>query len=1244
MNNFGLGIILSFTDKASAGINGAVISLNGLNNAVDNSSDKMSTMGKSLSALSSLGMGMTAAITAPIAGFVGKITSYGMARASFIEDTHLAFTSLMSDAQKASDYMQEMLDFAKTTPYAYEGIASAAQTLISTGVKDLDILRKESDGTFSGILQAIGDAAGATGTGMAGFQSMAQALSNIKAEGKASGIRIQQLQRYGIQASKIIGNMYNLKEPEALAKIKSMDADQFIADLTKGIEEGTNGLNGATGKMAGQMENLKSTFTGAKDTFTAALKTAGLELMGGYEDEFGVMRYKFEQNMSKSLVRMAESIKNIAPLFQPIVNFVEKVAVVGSKAIKGFTAVFSKLPKPVKELLGLTTTFLTLAGPGMLFLGKVMGPAIIGMHQLKDALHLTNFPLKQFTISAGLTYLAWKSDFMGLRTLVTSFAQHLSDSFGKGKEIANSDIDTMTTSIANLRAKGDFWSDMTIGFAKLHVIGKALAELFHSKDGLTMSEETWQKAKELGVLPFIEGILDVKYRFDNFVKGFKKGWDEVKQGVIDFFNGISKAAKGTFLEDIIDGLGKFLKLLGSGDPKVWQKVGQWVGRLTPILLGFAGAMKLIKTVTKPFEGLGSLVPKIFEKDPSKDMTTVGTMQDKFSGLGKLGVNLLKFGAGLTVVALGLALITQSAIALTQSGGASIAVFFGMIAAIGLLAFVFSKIGTQLVAATPGMLAFAATVAIVSASLSILALAFSVLVDKLTPFVEVLGNAIMGIIDHISMLISVLGPQIVNIINALGTQIVNYVNAIGTQISTIIMTIGMAISMIVTSIAYGISSIISSIGNAIVGVVSAIGSAIATVLNGVATVISSVAEGIATVLTAIGDNFVKMGEAISTACDGISNVVTAVGDAISGVLDSVAGIFDSIGNAALNAGTGFEKVASGVKTLVDLPLGDTVGTLTSVASALKKIGSQGPELAQAGSGISNIKSGISIISSSVTRAVSSVSTLISKLNSLTSAFNRFNAGLRTGGVTTMGTALQTFSNKLSSVNSSMKSKLESMVSTAKSQLSKLQSTFSGTTLKLAQNHIAVPHFSMSGKFNAKEGTTPSVSVSWYQRGGVFDNPSLIGVGENGREAVMPLEKNTGWITELANKIGYVISKNNVLPTAISYLASKVQDAGSSTSEVVVGSPIVNNNESIPNIVSTPVSSGTSQTVNSSKGNTNIDNSVTFASGSIILNVRNASEEEAERLANSIMEKISWKQKLETMRNYADLGNEVPVFDI
>lgn len=51
--------------------------------------------------------------------------------------------------------------------------------------------------------------------------------------------------------------------------------------------------------------------------------------------------------------------------------------------------------------------------------------------------------------------------------------------------------------------------------------------------------------------------------------------------------------------------------------------------------------------------------------------------------------------------------------------------------------------------------------------------------------------------------------------------------------------------------------------------------------------------------------------------------------------------------------------------------------------------------------------------------------------------------------------------------------------------------------------ALPHFRMSGSFNPQTGAVPSVSVSWYARGGIFDGASIVGVGERGPEAVVPL---------------------------------------------------------------------------------------------------------------------------------------------
>ena len=55
-------------------------------------------------------------------------------------------------------------------------------------------------------------------------------------------------------------------------------------------------------------------------------------------------------------------------------------------------------------------------------------------------------------------------------------------------------------------------------------------------------------------------------------------------------------------------------------------------------------------------------------------------------------------------------------------------------------------------------------------------------------------------------------------------------------------------------------------------------------------------------------------------------------------------------------------------------------------------------------------------------------------------------------------------------------------------------------------IPLPHFSISGSVNPLDWITqgvPQISVDWYARGGIVDGATLIGAGEQGPEAIVPL---------------------------------------------------------------------------------------------------------------------------------------------
>ena len=79
-------------------------------------------------------------------------------------------------------------------------------------------------------------------------------------------------------------------------------------------------------------------------------------------------------------------------------------------------------------------------------------------------------------------------------------------------------------------------------------------------------------------------------------------------------------------------------------------------------------------------------------------------------------------------------------------------------------------------------------------------------------------------------------------------------------------------------------------------------------------------------------------------------------------------------------------------------------------------------------------------------------------------------------------------------------------------------------------MKLPHFELTGKFNLAPPEVPKLSVNWYSSGGIFSSPSVIGVGEAGTEAVVPIDKLEGLLVNALIKSGIGIQGKTALSSA------------------------------------------------------------------------------------------------------------------
>ena len=1144
--DYGLGLVLSFTDNATAGINNAVNSLNQLTQIAENATASLNEMA-SLSALSvvsdrigsaflSAGKGIMSTLT----GVIGEINKTG--QTLYYAENQLNALYAGSD-RTGKQVIADIQQYAKTSMFEFENLIPAVTSLKSVGIEAFDsITSSQGTATYSLLDYASALASfapqmrNAYGTGI---NAAIGAMREYIAEGNKMSLK----RGAGLDITQIIGE-------DKGATIE--DRTRQVADLIEQL-----GMLGMVDMMKNSPMVKLSNMGDVLFQFKGMVSESGVyDAINGLIDIFA----NFVNGIDES--RLQTIAQNVGSALTSLIKPVEWLSKMIVKLADGFVKILEKDPLFARLVITFTAisgALLLLGGVLLKFTSAFSGISLMWLAFGKNFNTIATLfktgslkilgTLLPLTLTLGLLFLAWKSDFAGIRSSLTSFVTNLSNSFKTARQAVSGSVGDMRTKLAELNTKNDFFSNTTRGLMKIMMAVEAVSDAW---DDFTLSEDNYLKAKELGILPLIEAILDLKYRFGFFKKGFIDGWTEMSNKLKSMISGMGIVLKGLGLEKLVDGISNLLQALANNDPKAWETIGYYAGKASIFLMGIVIVLKLIDKAIGVVAKLGGFLNGLstIGNAVSKVFSVFGKLISKmFPNLGRIFsggfINTIKNAIPKIIPAIkGLFATVKSAIVgllepIATALGISVTTLFWIIVLV--LASVISYAVKHWEDFKGKMLSIWTTIKDEASSI------WDSITSGLKRVWDNLVNTMTPLIDSLKVLWEKL-KELWDMFK--GSYVVQYVldelSSIGEFLITVLVPIIKAAVRIV-------SAIIKDGWNLIVAVFNAIVSVIGTALTSVVDIISGVIDIIIGIFTSDWRR----------ALDGVINIGAAL-------LNLLISILKSIWNVLVTFVTGKINILfSIISGLGDILRGIIEGVVVWIVRKFESI----------------LNAGLTL------------------WESFSSGIDKILSNMSQSGIKILSNMGQSIKNIWDGIKNTITNAIEGARDAVRNAIDKIKSFFD---FDWQLPKIKLPHFNITGKFSLNPPSIPKLTVDWYEKGGIFDSPSIIGVGENGKEAVMPLEKNTSWIRNLASMLTSEIQ--SIRPISSGQAVNNNQ--GGSTQ-----SYLTNNSNSTHHI----------------QGDT--DNSIVFNEGAIQIIAKDTSEAEAVKMAKMIMAYIKRQKELEDMTQYA-----------